>query len=84
MMVLFTPFYTVSYHGKFYPAGVPIEIDEGDVPEMSLHGTVSTINEPEPPAEPEPPFEPEPPAEPEKSADLEPPAGPEKPKKGGK
>lgn len=72
MMVLFTPFYTVSYHGKFYPAGVPIEIDEGDVPEMSLHGTVSTVKEPEPPAEPE------------KSAGLEPPAGPEKPKKGGK
>lgn len=72
MMVLFTPFYTVSYHGKFYPAGVPIEIDEGDVPEMSLHGTVSTVNEPEPPAEPE------------KSAGLEPPAGPKNPKKGGK
>ena len=78
MMVLFTPFYTVSYHGKFYPAGVPIEIDESDVSEMSLHGTVSTVNEPEPPIEPEPP------AEPEKSAGLEPPAEPKNPKKGGK
>lgn len=34
----FTPNYTVSYKGQFYPAGKPFEIDEKDADEMRRHG----------------------------------------------
>ena len=44
--MLFTPKYTVSYHGMFHRAGTPFEIEPGDVEEMSRHGTVEVQNEP--------------------------------------
>lgn len=36
----FTPNYNVSYHGEFHAAGIPFDIDEKDVIEMSAHGIV--------------------------------------------
>ncbi len=36
-----TPFYTVSYRGKFHQAGKAFSIDEGDAEEMSKHGIIS-------------------------------------------
>lgn len=44
--MLFTPKYTVSYHGAFHRAGTPFEIDAGDAEEMSRHGTVEAPSEP--------------------------------------
>lgn len=38
----FVPNYNVSYHGDFYRAGHPIEINQEDVQEMSKHGTFVT------------------------------------------
>lgn len=37
----FTPNYKVSYRGEFHDAGIPFDIDEKDVEEMSAHGMVS-------------------------------------------
>lgn len=37
----FTPDYTVSYKGKFHPAGKPFDIDEKDAAEMKRHGRVA-------------------------------------------
>lgn len=36
----FTPNYTVSYHGEFHRAGIPFDIEDKDVKEMSAHGVV--------------------------------------------
>ena len=36
----FVPHYTVSYHGKFYRAGVELEIEQCDVENMTKHGKV--------------------------------------------
>lgn len=46
--MLFTPKYTVSYHGMFHRAGTSFEIDPGDADEMSQHGTVEAPVEPDP------------------------------------
>lgn len=40
----FVPYYTVSYHGKFYRAGVEFEIDDKDVESMSRHGKTIGAN----------------------------------------
>lgn len=42
----FTPNHTVSYHGKFYAAGEPFEIEPADVEEMQRYGIVENIPEP--------------------------------------
>ena len=44
--MLFTPKYTVAYHGVFHMAGTPFEIEPGDAEEMSRHGTVEKAPEP--------------------------------------
>lgn len=36
----FVPYYTVSYHGKFYRAGAEIEIDDDDANLMGKHGKI--------------------------------------------
>ena len=36
----FVPYYTVSYHGKFYRAGTEFDIDMKDADFMSKHGDV--------------------------------------------
>lgn len=36
----FVPHYTVSYHGKFYRAGMEFEINNEDADFMSEHGAV--------------------------------------------
>ena len=36
----FVPYYTISYHGKFYRAGAEIEIDDSDVNLMEKHGEI--------------------------------------------
>lgn len=38
----FTPNYTVSYHGEFHKAGIPFDIEDKDVKEMSPHGVIAT------------------------------------------
>lgn len=43
----FVPYYTVSYHGKFYRAGAEIEIDDKDVDLMGKHGKVIGVKPPE-------------------------------------
>lgn len=51
--MLFTPKYTVSYHGVFRRAGTPFEIEPGDAEEMSKHGTVEAQYEPHTETDPE-------------------------------
>ena len=36
----FVPYYTVSYHGKFYRAGVEFEIKADEAEIMSKHGKI--------------------------------------------
>lgn len=36
----FVPYYTVSYHGKFYRAGDELEIEDSDIELMEKHGKV--------------------------------------------
>lgn len=43
----FTPNYTVSYKGAFYPAGKAFEIEPADAEEMQQHGKIEET----PPAE---------------------------------
>lgn len=50
----FTPNYTVSYCGEFHKAGIPFEIEDKDVKEMSAHGVVSGANAQNPETTPEP------------------------------
>lgn len=40
----FVPYYTVSYHGKFYRAGAEIEIDDDDANLMGKHGKIVGVN----------------------------------------
>lgn len=43
----FIPYYTVSYRGKFYPAGVEFEIDDADANFMRKHGAITGVTPPE-------------------------------------
>lgn len=43
----FVPYYTVSYHGKFYRAGVEFEIDDADANFMKKHGVITDVTPPE-------------------------------------
>lgn len=43
----FVPYYTVSYRGKFYRAGVEFEIDDADANFMRKHGVITGVNPPE-------------------------------------
>ena len=36
----FVPYYTVSYHGKFYRAGAEFEIDDNEADLMRKHGKI--------------------------------------------
>lgn len=40
------PKYRVSYRGEFYEAGHPFTIDESDLDEMKIHGTILEDSEP--------------------------------------
>lgn len=40
--MIFVPAYTVSYKGRFYLAGQPVQIDAKDKEEMSRHGRIET------------------------------------------
>ena len=43
----FVPYYTVSYRGKFYSAGVEFEIDDADANFMRKHGVITGVTTPE-------------------------------------
>lgn len=43
----FVPYYTVSYRGKFYRAGVEFEIDDNDANFMREHGVITGVTPPE-------------------------------------
>lgn len=43
----FVPYYTVSYRGKFYRAGVEFEIDDNDANFMRKHGVITGVTPPE-------------------------------------
>ena len=43
----FKPYYTVSYRGKFYRAGVEFDIAESDAEIMNQHGCIVAGNPPE-------------------------------------
>lgn len=81
----FTPNYTVSYHGEFHKAGIPFDIEDEDVKEMSVHGVVSGAKTEKPKTQTEPEEEvaveetvneqPEPEEEPEETEEEQPKRG---------
>lgn len=49
----FTPDYRISYHGEFHNAGIPFDIEDKDVKEMSAHGVISGVKAQKPETTPE-------------------------------